>query len=320
MLIKPADDKTKDIEILQGLLARHAASADTKRRIEQEIRFIQSGAKGEREAAYEIEFHYGSSRNWAVIHNLRLVHGGRVAQIDHLLVNRFLDVWVCESKRFAEGIAINEHGECSAFFNSKPYGMPSPFEQNRKHCAVLKAVFDDGAVILPTRLGFSIKPDIKSLVLVSKNARITRPKAKVDGLDDILKADQVKARIDKVFDNDNNILSAAKIIGSDTLEEFAKRLASLHIPIAFDWHAKFGLPKETTESVRPADESLTPVIVGETTAGHSSTEQEKKSKLACASCGTVVAYNVAKFCWFNKSRFGGNVYCMDCQKTLTAPV
>lgn len=40
------------------------------------------------------------------------------------------------------------------------------------------------------------------------------------------------------------------------------------------------------------------------------------SKLVCHSCGATVAYKVAKFCWFNKARFGGNVFCMDYQKKL----
>ena len=327
MLIKSADDKAKDIEILQGLLNHPAATTDTKKRIEQEIRFMFSGAKGEREAAYEINFHYGASKNWAVIHDLRIEHKDRVAQMDHIIVNRFLDVWVCESKRFSEGIAINEYGECSAFYGDKPYGIPSPFEQNRKHCAVLKAACDDGAVALPRRLGFTIKPDIKSMVLVSKNARITRPKAKVDGLEEILKVDQVRARIDKAFDSDNNILLTAKIIGSDTLEDFASRLAALHRPIHVDWHAKFGLPKAPVASKIPVSNPgefaavhsapKTPEVMHEIPA-EAASDGEKKSKLACSGCGTVVAYNVAKFCWFNKAKFGGNVYCMNCQQKVPA--
>lgn len=40
-----------------------------------------------------------------------------------------------------------------------------------------KDVFDSGSFKLPTRLGFTIKPDLKSLILVSKGARISRPKA-----------------------------------------------------------------------------------------------------------------------------------------------
>lgn len=319
MLIKSADDKTKDIETLQGLLNHPTASADTKRKIEQEIRFIQSGVKGERDAAYEIEFDYGSSKNWAVIHDLRIEHRGRVAQIDHILINRFLDVWVCESKRFSEGIAINEHGECSAFFGGKPYGVPSPFEQNRKHCGVLQEVFDDRAVELPKRLGFAIKPSIQSLVLVSKNARITRPKAKVEGINDILKVDQIKGRIDKALDGDSNPLVLTKVISPETLMDFATRLASVHVPAAFDWHARFGLPKVVTEaSVASSKVTSGSIANHELQAGaEAGAELEgRKSKLACASCGTVVAYKVAQFCWFNKTRFSGNVYCMECQKAV----
>ena len=67
-----------------------------------------------------------------IIHDFRIECDGRTAQIDHLIINRFLDIWVCESKHFSEGITINEHGECSAFYDSKPYGVPSPIEQNKK--------------------------------------------------------------------------------------------------------------------------------------------------------------------------------------------
>ena len=35
--------------------------------------------------------------------------GGRVAQIDHLVIYRLPDTWVLESKHFAEGVSINDH-------------------------------------------------------------------------------------------------------------------------------------------------------------------------------------------------------------------
>ena len=316
MLLKQADDKANDFETLKALLIHPAASADTKRKIEQEIRNIAFGVKGEKDAAYEIDFHYGSSKNWAVIHDLRLEHGGRVAQIDHLLVNRFLDVWVCESKRFAEGIAINEQGECSMFWNGRPQGIASPHEQNAKHIAVIKAACDSAAVELPTRLGFSIKPDFRSLVVVSKNARVVRPRAKGWWDDGIAKADQVKQRIDQAFESEANPLVMARVVASETMETFARGLAKLHRPVTFDWHARFGLPKENSRPI--ADSAAVGNGKVETHEEHSEGDKPK-SKLACASCGAVVAYNVAKFCWFNKSRFGGNVYCLDCQKNVPKP-
>lgn len=329
MLIKPADDKTPDLQALRALADRPDVQPDVRSRIEQEIRNIQSGVRGEGEAAYEIEFHYGQSRNWMSIHDLRLECEGRVAQIDHLLINRVLEVYVCESKRFADGVAINEQGEFTAFRNGRAYGVPSPLEQNRRHIAVLESVFKSGQVPPPRRLGLAIKPTLIGLVLVSKTARITRPKAKLDGLDAVLKNDQLKARIDKVIDADNNPLGFARVVGSDTLEAFARALASKHRPIRIDWPAKFGLPAQAPASQPPQRAStFTPIGAGASPGQRPTVPTaertgdrvgEKQSKLVCAACGTAVSYSVAKFCWFNKPRFGGLVYCMDCQKNLPKP-
>jgi hypothetical protein len=159
-------------------------------------------------------------------------------------------------------------------------------------------------VKLPTRLGFTIKPDLKSLVLVSKGARISRPKTKIDGLDAIIKNDMLFKTIDKSVD-DANPLVMAKIVGRDTLEALARDIVKLHKPIAFNWHAKFGLAEPplqaapTLQTTEPADDTHKP-----------------KQKLICNSCGEPVPYNVAKFCWFNKPKFGGNLYCMACQKKV----
>jgi hypothetical protein len=326
MIIKPADDKQPQRIALQNLLNHPLADAATKKRIEQELRNIQAGIRGEEEAAFEMKVHYGASANWMIIHDLRIEHGGLVAQIDHLVMNRWLEMWVCESKHFSQGVAIDEHGEFTAFFGSKPYGVPSPIEQNNRHILILKRLFDSGAVKLPTRLGFTIKPDLKSLVLVSKGARISRPKMKIDGLDTIIKNDMLFKTIDKSVD-DANPLVMAKIVGRDTLEALARDIVKLHKPIEFNWHAKFGLaaqPSQTApaEPVHPAvAQAAAPTLPAKAAPSHQTTEpaddtQKSKQKLICYSCGEPVPYNVAKFCWFNKPKFGGNLYCMECQKKV----
>ena len=323
MIIKSAEDKGTQIALLQSLQNRPDATSEIRKRIEQEIRNIRAGAKGEHEAAYEMGFHYGASAYWMLIHDLRIECDGRVAQIDHIVINRFLEIWVCESKHFSEGIGINEHGECSAFYGGKPYGVPSPIEQNRKHIAVLASVFKTGMVKLPTRLGFNINPTINSLILVSKGARISRPKAKIDGLENIIKNDQFKARIDKSIDDDKNPLGMAKLIGIDTLEDFARKIAAIHRPIEFDWHAKFGLSKESPAvqslALLANSETLKPPVARRSKADESVdmvAEEKPKQKLICYTCGSSVTYAVAKFCWFNKPKFGGNIFCMECQKKV----
>jgi hypothetical protein len=316
MIIKQADDKQSDLNTLQGLLSHPQADTVTKNRIERERRNIQAGIRGEEEAAYEMKVHWGESKNWMVINDLRIEHNDLVAQIDHLIINRWLDIWVCESKHFSEGIAINEHGEFAAFFGNKPYGVPSPIEQNEKHILILQRLFDSGAFKLPTRLGFTIKPVLKSLVLVSKGARISRPKTKFDGLSCIIKNDQIFKILDKAVDN-ANLLLTAKIIGQDTLKEFAEEIAKHHKPIEFNWAAKFGLsdavetPIPVSQTTKQAIQQTVQPVTEKPVNG-----EKPKQKLVCHTCGTSLTYNVAKFCWFNKSKFGGNIYCMDCQKKV----
>ena len=111
MQIKAADGKQPDLDALAALLERPGVDAATRRRIDTEMRRIRAGAAGERDAAYEIKFDSGARADRATIHDLRLEVGGRIAQVDHLLVNRLLDVWVPESRHVAEGVSISAQGE-----------------------------------------------------------------------------------------------------------------------------------------------------------------------------------------------------------------
>jgi hypothetical protein len=304
MIIKHADNKSQDIETLQSLLSHPKAIGDTRKRIEQEIRNINAGMRGENEAAHEMKVHYGDSKNWAIIHDLRVVHGDLVAQIDHLAINRWLDIWVCESKHFSEGVSINDHGEFTAFFASKPYGVPSPIEQNEKHILILQRIFDAGTVELPKRLGFTIKPDLKSLVLVSKGARISRPKTKIDGIECVIKNDQFFKHVDKAVEGNGILSTAAKIISSETLESVAAQIAALHQPIRFDWHARFGLDKITPPPGPATATKAKPVQTAPITPQVrevSTTSPTKSDAAICRSCGSDrISVQYGKFGYYFK--------------------
>lgn len=179
-------------------------------------------------------FYSGASKNRIVIHDLRIEHDGRVAQIDHLVLNRLLEVYVLETKHFSEGVSINEQGEFSIWFGGKPRGIPSPLEQNDRHITVLKDVFK--TLNMPTRLGIRLQPSFESLVLVSKNARIGRPEK--FATDRVLKSDQFERWIMKNIDSGSPLMMA-KLVSIDTLEEVARQLVARHRPLAPDYRAKF---------------------------------------------------------------------------------
>ena len=230
MLIKKADDKSRQLADLErrangdGPSAKYAKANFYK---------LKSGIKGEKEAAYLIDSDYGdTNKNWCVIHDLRVEHGGRMAQIDHLLINRFLDFFVLESKHFNNGIRIKETGEFEQWndFKKAYEGMASPIEQNERHIKVLKDIVS--SIDLPTRIGIRIAPTFHSLVLINTAARIDRPK-KFD-TSKVIKADNLKTTMDSRI-NEIGVLatfaSTAKLVSSDTVEYIAKQLVGRHSPL-----------------------------------------------------------------------------------------
>ncbi len=313
MIIKHAEGRDKDLAELNELLTLPDLKFDTRKQIQREIRNIQSGLKGEQEAAYQIDFLLKDKKNACIIHDLRLEIDGYVAQIDHLILNRMMEIYVCESKRFGEGIAINEHGEFSAFYQGKPYGIPSPIEQNKRHIAVLNKLFDSDILDMPVRLGIKMKPRLRSLILVANSAQIHRPKNKrnVEHLDRIIKNEQLQKRLDKDLDQTGlqDVIGIAKIISRETLYNFAENLAALHTPLAINWKARFGIqdnlnPIESTAHQQVDDHS------------EQVSQNAPPSHLFCAACKKRVSETVARYCWHNKTRFGGKVYCFNCQKNI----
>jgi hypothetical protein len=241
MQIKAADSRQPDILALERLLDRPDLPAATRKRVEAEIRQIVAGERAEQGAAYQIELYFGRSENWATLHDLRIVVDGLAAQIDHVLINRFAEIWVCESKSFAEGVSINEHGEWLRWWNGRSEGIPSPVEQNHRHIHLLQRAFDDGLAPRPRRFGLApMKPRLKSLVLVSDGAKISRPKRRVKGLEEVIKAEQLKTRLFDAFDATPD-WDMLRLIGKEGLEKFARGLGTLHRPAAYDWTARFGL-------------------------------------------------------------------------------
>lgn len=247
MIIKAADDKSASIADLEAFLSDARIPDDVKRKIEKERNNVSAGAANERDSAYFIDFRFGPTKNWMVLHDLRIEEAGRVAQIDHLLINRFLEFYVLESKSFSNGIAINELGEFNTWIGNRPVGIASPIEQNRRHMAVLDDLLR--ALPMPTRLGIRIAPTLKSFVLVSDKANIKRPaKTKFD-TDQVIKAEALSALIDDEIDKMGvgTILSnAAKMVSPDTIETIARLLESEHRTKTIDYVGKFGLAAFTT--------------------------------------------------------------------------
>jgi hypothetical protein len=238
VLLKSAGGQEELISELEGFL-KHA-TGERKNQIEKELRIRRAGARAESEAAYFIDFDYRNSQNVVVIHDLRLEINGRVAQIDHLLINRLLGCFVLETKSFHSGLKITEDGDFLRWNDAKKNfeGMASPLLQNERHITVLRDAF--AQINMPTRLGLRLVPSFNSFVLISANARIDRPKT--FDTSQVIKTDSLIAAIEKHLDNANTfqvIGDLARMVSTETLQEIGKQLVALHRPAPSDVLARF---------------------------------------------------------------------------------
>lgn len=302
MILKHRDTSADDIQELNRLLSLNLTG---KQRflIERELKCLLSGNSGESSSAYYIDFKYKDSKNWAIIHDLRIEHRGLVAQIDHMLINRFLEIYVLESKNYFYGIKITDNGEFMAYTGKNYQGIESPIEQNKRHVELLtKSIADRNLV--PTRLGFPIPVSFKSYVLVAPNSRIDRPKQQFFDTTNVIKADAFISLVEKEIDKMSVVTTfatATKLIGSDTLEEFGQKLVRLHRPGSINYSAKFGIDEKSQVSEQPT-------IVSD------SAKPQWNGEKVCQSCGAVVDKKVVFFCNINKAKFNGQILCRDCQK------
>lgn len=312
MQIKAADDDSTVFATLAGLLTRSNLSAQARERIEQEVRNVRAGRNCEREAAYEIESYCHDNRNVMTMHDLRIEHAGWTAQIDHLVINRYLGIWVCESKSFSEGVEINDQGDWSAIYGGVPRGIRSPIQQNKKHLNVLRSVFDENIVLLPKRLGFfTIRPIFTGVVLISNRARILRPANPLPGLvadlATVIKAEQLMDTINRHVDARTSLTTfpatIARMVSRSTIENIARQLAALHAPGKRDYTAKFELATQAQEPIgreRPGSADAPQSAMPET----------------CASCRTPVSAGIVSYCRDHQAVFGGRIFCYPCQQSV----
>jgi hypothetical protein len=296
MLIKEKDGIGPQLEALQRLLGTAKISVAQRDQIQDEIKRLKAGAQGEENAAYHINFKLRDSKNYAVLHDLRLEYEGRVAQIDHLIIGRFLDLVLIESKNFTTALRVNERGEFEVRTRFGWKGIESPVEQSQRHALVLEALMKR-LDLAPRRLGIPIARKYHHWVLVAPECSLLRPSSEQN----ILKMDQFGSRLEQFRDESGNPLEVAKVVSSETLMDFARRLAEQHRPLVPDYAARFGL-NELSEPQERAGSAPKPAA---------------KSRV-CAGCGVPLDSKVVFFCQINSKRFEGKLFCRACQATATA--
>lgn len=289
MLLKAADDKSEEIRILLEL--KKVAPPRIKQKIQRELNMLKKGLKGEKTSAYYLDFYFKNKKSQILIHDLRLECNGRVAQIDHLLIDRFLDVLVFETKSCDSEIRIDEDGEFSRYdsYSKKYAGMESPIKQNERHIEVLRDVF--GVVPMPSRLGIRLEPTFHSVVLVEPGVILKKPK---NAFNNVIKSEKVDDYYDSLIDKASSlavIKTASRVVGFQTLEEISRDLIKLHKPITPNYAKKFGIQESSVTQTKHFKKKSLP----------------KRDALVCGKCGS-------KDVTILHGRYGYYFSCSSCGK------
>jgi len=297
MIVKSKDTIRTAVARLEELLARKTNSKKQRETLEREMALLRRGGQGENDAASHIDLHLDHSKNWAVIHDLRIEHNGRVAGIDHLLIGRFFDIFVIKSKYFNTPLRVDANGEFQVRNRLGWKGIASPIEQNKRHIIVLNELINAHA-LTPMRLGLAMRPAYHNWVLVPPDCNISRRHGDETI---ILKMDLFNRRLSEFTNTStlfDDVLSVAKICSTQTIMEFARKLVSYHRPASADLAARF----------RPPIPAAAPA------------SQRGKAPLhpRCHECGAKVEPGDADFCRANSQRFGKRILCADCQATAPA--
>lgn len=264
MILKQADDKQDDIDILHNL-ANQASSVRQRTDVQSEIDNIIAGMRGEQDASYYLDQEFRHRDDAVVIHDLRIEEEGDVAQIDHLVISRRRQAFVLETKALKAAISCNDAGEWEAVYGKDKYPIASPLEQCKRHAAVLRRWLG--------RRETSLR-EVIPVVLVAPTTRLGQRAASPDD-PEIVKSDLFPRWYDqKTHASTTHIVQRGnELMTEDELAGIGYRLIKSHTPIKFDWRKRFGFP-----SLVDVDQDVSSTIITPPTAADEPTQDVARRK------------------------------------------
>jgi len=241
MLFKDIDSKKEEINQLKNLL-KQSTNPKQQNLIKSDLTKIENGYKAEKDNAYYLDFGFKDSPRNIILHDIRIEHEGKVAQIDHIIINRF-GIEVLESKSFTGELTIKGDGSLNVAYGKKIQTFPNPIEQNNRHAQILSDLIKANMELASNHKLFGMP--ISSTVLINPKTTVmndTLPK----GFD---RADSFTTHWDESV-NKMSTLDVFKTLGGimklDRVKEIANFLVQQHRPKSYDYAKKYPIKKEST--------------------------------------------------------------------------
>ena len=208
-----------------------------KGKVEQDIKMLSYGIRGEEQIAFELK---NSFMPIIILHDLHIEYEGLSAQIDYLVITRKVFI-VIECKNLYGNIEVTTNGEFIRTFDfggrKLREGIYSPITQNQRHLDLLKKINLDRRSNFLTRkmTDMYFNEWYKSIVVLANPKTIINMRyAKQDVRDQIIRCDQLVEYIKKLVKESKNPQDSDK-----ALYAFAENFLDLHTPNTRDYTEKY---------------------------------------------------------------------------------
>lgn len=302
MLLKTADDKSKRLSLLEDLQRSTLLDSFQKKWLREELMRLRKGIQGEKDSAYYLDQYFKHGVNHVVLHDLRFVVDGDVAQIDHLVINRGFGIYLFETKNYTGNLVINDHGEFTAQYDDMYFGIPSPIEQSQRHARILTRLLKNLGI--GNRIGGEMK--FFHVVLLHPKAIIQRPAPNSFDSTNVIKADQFPSWHQRFVDKEGTFGETLKLManlrGLDTIQDWANKLVRQHrpadllelpdfmqpkpIPVASAVRAREAQRAEPSPAQQQPQSAAVPSVV--------ELDQMAATEPLCPRCGKAMVQRVAK--------------------------
>ena len=310
MLLKSADDKSKRLTLLEELQKSAYLDFQQKKWLKDELQRCKKGIRGEAESAFHLDSYFKDCEHHVLLHDLRFVVDGDVAQIDHLILNRAGHMFLIETKNYSGDLIVNDQGEFTVQYDHDTFGIRSPWEQSRRHERILTKLLER----LEITGRVDKQPEFQHVVMMHPKSIIKRPDPKTFDTSFLIKADQFPTWHGK-FAAKIGVGGFVKVLFNirslETIVEWGEKLKRQHRPADLLELPEFMQPKPpaAVQKVATPLSASVPVTVAPVVVTTEATEK----KLICAHCGAKITFPEGKFCWNNSKRFNGLQYCREHQ-------
>jgi Nuclease-related domain len=320
MLLKSADDKSKRLALLEELQRSQVLDSTQKKWLRDELMRLKKGIQGERESAHYLDSYFKDGKNHVVLHDLRFVIDGDVAQVDHLIINRVLGIYLLETKNYSGNLVINDHGEFTVQYDDARFGIPSPIEQSLRHERLICKLLERLDIVGRTQK----QAEFHHVVMLHPKAIIGRPPPKDFDTSNVIKADQFPTWHQRFVDKLGTgtvFKSMFNLRNLDTIAEWGEKLKRQHRPADLLALPDFMRPLQPFKRETSVSSIVPPIALGNMTGfnelqsrGPSLVPVSQPSvapakRLICSNCAAKISFAEGKFCWNNTQRFSGLAYC-----------